>query len=77
MIELSSSLDLDNRVYCFINNWIAYDPITKIYLYKSSGRRISGRKSKYLLHITDDKIIKILAYSDNEAYQLALTKLIK
>jgi hypothetical protein len=64
--------NIDDRTLCFLRSWTAYDPDNKSYLYHTQGRNKTGRKKKYIYHITDDKVIKIMADNDIEAYNKSL-----
>lgn len=74
-LKLSNELDETNRIHCFLAGWVAYDPETRRYLYKSSGQRMAGRKVHYYLCQQMDTyraaLCHFTAQSDAEAVEFA------
>lgn len=63
-------MDYDNRLTCWLRDWIAATPDLTGYLYRSAGRRIYGRPYKYILH-TPNMVKRFSAYTDIEAFNKA------
>lgn len=76
MLKLAKDLDEEKRVHCFLAGRIAQDPDDfNVYMFRSNGRRKSGRPAKYYLHTGLPNAILILASSDEEALELARKRL--
>jgi hypothetical protein len=79
-MKLSCEMDLDTRVKCFLQNWVAVDEqcgtldreSKVIHMRRSNGRRRTGRPAKYWIMGTGlIKTPEILSYSDAEALEIA------
>jgi hypothetical protein len=75
MLKLASQMDNDTRVKCMLAGWMAVDencgelkPDSRpIRIWKSNGRRKSGRPTKYYLCGITINAIVIEAYNDEAA----------
>lgn len=79
-LKLASQMDNDTRIICWLKQWIAIDEncgeLNKdskpLRLWKSAGRRKSGRPTKYYLSGTGAINTPVIqAYTDEEALEIA------
>lgn len=73
-IRIGKDLPETKRWDCIAWGWVGMDPESGAYLTRSNGRHKAGRKTTYFVTL-DNLTIKIRAYSDNEAAQIANHKL--
>jgi hypothetical protein len=83
MLKLANQMDNDKRVKCFLLGWIAVDENYNgidshpVRLWKSNGRRKTGRPTKYYLSGLPNVInaIVIEAHTDEQALNEANERL--
>lgn len=61
----------DRIAYFFLSGWLAYDPNSGAYLYKSQGKRKAYRASRYTVVHPKLKAHKIMAWTDRSAIHQA------
>lgn len=71
-LTIAAKLSVDDQVLAFLRGWVAFDPETGNYLYKSNGRRKAGRPTKYYLHLVDGMPKTFTAISDIDALNKCL-----
>ena len=80
MLKLARKMDEDTQVKCYMAGWIAVDEncgtldndSNPVRMFRSNGRRRSGRPTKYYLRgLGTVNAIQIEAFTDEEAVQIA------
>lgn len=57
-------------LHCVIKDWVACTPDKKTYMFKSHGRRMAGRRTRYYLAL-DGECKRFMASNDREAVNKA------
>ena len=61
----------DERIKCFIANRVCFADNDKAYIYRSFGRRRAGRKTRYLIHLSNGDSFCLTAENDEQAVEKA------
>lgn len=63
----ADQFDNDTRILLYLASLVAIDPQTGAYIRTSNGRRKAGRPAKYAAWMPNDQVVKVTAYSVQEA----------
>lgn len=66
----------DERIACFISNRVASLDDDR-YIYRSYGRRKTGRPVRYVVHTTKTEYFSLTAFTDDEAIMKANKRIAK
>jgi hypothetical protein len=75
MLRLAEEFTGTTGVVCLIGGWVAYDPESGTYLYRSRRRCRDGRRRPYAVVRGDGTYFSVSAATDREAVERAIRRL--